>query len=59
MIYEWGPETSAKLIVGNARLGQRYVQDILSLAPGPMESLGGPYDRFLWFSMVMSLLRSA
>lgn len=59
MIYEWGPETSTKLIVGNARLGQRYVQDILSLAPGPMESLGGPYDRFLWFSMVMSLLGSA
>ncbi len=53
MIYEWGPETSTKLIVGNAKLGQRYVQDILSLAPGPMESLGGPYDRFLWFSMVL------
>ncbi len=59
MIYEWGPETSTKLIVGNARLGLRYVQDILSLAAGPMESLGGPYDRFLWFSMVMSLLGSA
>lgn len=59
MIYERGRETSAKLIVGNARVGQRYVQDILSLAPGPMESLGGPYDRFLWFSMVMSLIWAA
>lgn len=59
MIYEWGPETSTILIVGNARLGQRYVQDMLSLAPEPMENLGGPYDRFLWFSMVMPLLRSA
>lgn len=59
MIYEWGPETSTILIVGNARLGQRYVQDILSLAPEPMENLGGPHDRFLWFSMVTPLLRSA
>lgn len=59
MIYERGRETGAKLIVGNAGVGQRYVQDILALAPGPMESLGGPYDRFLWFSMLMSLLWAA
>ncbi|KAA0708205.1 hypothetical protein E1301_Tti019394 [Triplophysa tibetana] len=59
LIYERGRETRAKLIVGNARAGQRYVQDILSLAPGPVESLGGPYDRFLWCSMVMSLIWAA
>lgn len=59
LIYERGRETCAKLIVGNARAGQRYVQDILSLAPGPVESLGGRCDRFLWFSMVMSLIWAA